>query len=230
MDIQSLTTIVRSLQAPLIGSFISLIGEKTKCLYQIAVICYLIAGFGDLLTLQIIAWDFVLTTVEVDLDIGFVLILVVNSFFIWRVWVRKSGSSALCISPVMFNSYECSTVHSFNITSTPLAISMGVATLGDTLITLTLAYYLHSKRTQRCYSSAQLITRLLAYVVVTGALTRFFTIFFTSIVRLTSKPSIFSILKLISVKSSICASIRGGMMWYFPLVFPISRPVTIDQP
>ncbi|KAL4070284.1 hypothetical protein J3A83DRAFT_4241972 [Scleroderma citrinum] len=65
---------------------------------------------------------------------------------------------------------------------TPLAISMGVATLGDTLITLTLAYYLHSKRTQ---SSAQLITRLLAYVVVTGALT-----------------SIFSILKLISILAS----------------------------
>ncbi|KAL4076707.1 hypothetical protein V8B97DRAFT_1915589 [Scleroderma yunnanense] len=136
---------------------------------------YLIDGFGDLLTPQIIAWDFV-----VDLDIGFVLILAVNSFFIWRVWKclarQPSGiyrDFSLCFHvDVTWKSFKD---HAY----APLAVSMGVATLGDTLITLTLAYHLHSKRTQ---SSTQLVTRLLAYVVGT-------------------EPSMFSIVKLISVKS-----------------------------
>ncbi|KIM64661.1 hypothetical protein SCLCIDRAFT_1213174 [Scleroderma citrinum Foug A] len=45
---------------------------------------------------------------------------------------------------------------------------MGLGILEDALLALILAYYLYSKRTQ---GSAQLITRLLAYVVGTGALT-----------------------------------------------------------
>ncbi|KAL4064289.1 hypothetical protein V8B97DRAFT_1319017 [Scleroderma yunnanense] len=59
---------------------------------------------------------------------------------------------------------------------------MGLAALEDTAIASTLACYLYSKRTP---SSTQLITRLLVYVVGTGALT-----------------SMFSIIELISILAS----------------------------
>ncbi|KAL4076708.1 hypothetical protein V8B97DRAFT_2022007 [Scleroderma yunnanense] len=178
MDIQSLATYVHPLQAPLIGSFISLIFygvscvqtffyfqtypddhillkilESAHCGFMISFNnSYLIDGFGDLLTLAVISWYFV-------------LILIVNLFFIWRVWVFSKKIWPVCIL-------------------VPLTVSMGIAALGDTLMASTLAYYLHFKRTQ---SSTRLITRLLAYVVATGALTSILSI--AELISITASPN-----------------------------------------
>ncbi|KAL4071803.1 hypothetical protein J3A83DRAFT_4371775 [Scleroderma citrinum] len=209
MDIQSLATYVHPLQAPLIGSFISLmILESAHCGFMISFNnSYLIDGFGDLLTLAVISWDFV-----IDCEIGFVLILIVNLFFIWRVWVFSKKIWPVCILVFLviaryalssvptwlafhFDNWSIFKDHAY----VPLTVSMGIAALGDTLIASTLAYYLHFKRTQ---SSTRLITRLLAYVVATGALTRFFPISLASITNLTSDLSILSIAELISITAS----------------------------
>ncbi|KAL4071807.1 hypothetical protein J3A83DRAFT_4236527 [Scleroderma citrinum] len=52
-----------------------------------------------------------------------------------------------------------------------VAASMGASVLGDTLIALTLVYYLHSKHTA---SSVRVVTHLLAYVVGMSVLTSMF--------------------------------------------------------
>ncbi|KAL4071804.1 hypothetical protein J3A83DRAFT_2911308 [Scleroderma citrinum] len=214
MDIQSIAADVRSLQAPLIGSFISLIFYGVSCVQTlfyfqtypgdhillkclIAVIwilesahcgfmisfnnSYLIDGFGDLLTPQIIAWFCSHPRRELILYLASVVsrnVWLVNLLVFIEIsrYVLSTASSSLAFHvDVTWKSFKD---HAY----APLAVSMGVATLGDTLITLTLAYHLHSKRTQ---SSTQLVTRLLAYVVGTGALT-----------------SMFSIVKLISILAS----------------------------
>lgn len=139
-------------------------------------ITYVIDGFGDLMAISDLAWDAV-----VDYEIGFVIILAVNIFFIWRVWMfsRKVWAACLllCLSIARYvlGTYSAAlgfvytTWASFQAPSyTLLGVTMGLGILEDALLALILAYYLYSKRTQ---GSAQLITRLLAYVVGTGALT-----------------------------------------------------------
>ncbi|KAL4071844.1 hypothetical protein J3A83DRAFT_4236816 [Scleroderma citrinum] len=224
MDIHSPATDTCSLQALLIGSFISLIFYGIscvqtffylqtypddhilfKCLIMIIWVLesahsgfmisfnnhYLINRFGDFQALEIISWDFV-----VDLNIGFILVLIVNSFFIWRVWVFSRKVWVVCllafleIARYVLSTTPTSLVFHVDVTwksfkdhaYVPLAVSMGVATLGDILIASILAYYLHCKCTQ---CNRQLITQILAYVVGTGALT-----------------SAFSIIKLISILAS----------------------------
>ncbi|KAL4065254.1 hypothetical protein J3A83DRAFT_438076 [Scleroderma citrinum] len=66
----------------------------------------------------------------------------------------------------------------------PLAVTMGAGVLGDTLMASILAYYLHSKRTQ---GSAQLITRLMGYVVGTGAFTSMFAAI--ELIAITASPN-----------------------------------------
>ena len=69
-----------------------------------------------------------------------------------------------------------------------LAVTFGLVIVEDTLMASILTYYLYTRRTARLESastviivhkacgcsSAHIVTHLLAYVVATGALTRFF--------------------------------------------------------
>lgn len=210
MNTTSLETYAHALlQDPLIGSFFSLILYGVSCVqtffyfqtypndslwlkclvaflwilesahsgFTMAFnITYVIDGFGDLVAISNLAWDAV-----VDYEIGFVVILIVNIFFVWRVWMfsRKvwAASLLLCLSIARYVLGTYSAALGFVNTTwttfkdqsyTPLAVTMGIGVLEDTLLALILAYYLHSRRTQ---GSTQLVTRLLAYVVGTGALT-----------------------------------------------------------
>ncbi|KAL4079189.1 hypothetical protein J3A83DRAFT_1044465 [Scleroderma citrinum] len=142
---------------------------------------YLIEGFGDFAVITQINWPFV-----VNIEIGLVVIVFVNLFYVWRVWIlsRKiwvvlllffltiirfvlgSVSTMLACINATWGLYQ-------NDSYVLLGISMGLAAFEDTVIAATLAYYLHSKRTQ---SSTRLITRLLVYIVGTGTLTSMFSI------------------------------------------------------
>ncbi|KAL4076670.1 hypothetical protein V8B97DRAFT_1479039 [Scleroderma yunnanense] len=197
MDIHSPATDTCSLQALLIGSFISLIFYGIscvqtffylqtypddhilfKCLIMIIWVLesahsgfmisfnnhYLINRFGDFQALEIISWDFM-----VDLNIGFILVLIVNS----KVWVvcllafLEIARYVLSTTPTSLVFHVDVTWKSFKDHAyVPLAVSMGVATLGDILIASILAYYLHCKCTQ---CNRQLITQILAYVVGTAS-------------------------------------------------------------
>ncbi|KIM64657.1 hypothetical protein SCLCIDRAFT_613265 [Scleroderma citrinum Foug A] len=137
---------------------------------------YLINGFGNLVLLTQISWDLL-----ASFEISFVVMFIVNLFFTWRVWVFCKKVWAVCL--LLFLSiaryvmatvsialgFYYSTWASFKDHAyLPLTITLGVAVFGDASMALILAYYLHEKRTER---STQLITRLLTYVVGTGALT-----------------------------------------------------------
>ncbi|KAL4075396.1 hypothetical protein V8B97DRAFT_2022353 [Scleroderma yunnanense] len=175
MDTQSLAAYAHALQDPFIGSFISLIFYGVSCVQTLFYFqtypddgiwlkilesahsaflisfnnSYLIVGFGDLVALDHIACLHH-TRMFLYFELQFVVILIVNLFFTWRVWMFSRKAWAVCLL-------------------VPLAVTMGAGVLGDTLMASILAYYLHSKRTQ---GSAQLITRLMGYVVGTGAFTR----------------------------------------------------------
>ncbi|KAL4071815.1 hypothetical protein J3A83DRAFT_4400422 [Scleroderma citrinum] len=241
MDTQSAASYVRQLQAPLVGSFISLIFYGISCVqtffyfqtypndrkllkWMVAVIwilesvhsgfiisfnnSYFINGFSDPAIFEHIIWDFM-----VNIEIGFIIILIVNLFFIWRVWMLSRRAWVivlllfLVIAPygvycqeLVFLTYSILMpavlasvsilIGFFDNTWTSFmehalaiaAASMGATVLADTLIASTLAYYLYSRRAQ---SSTRMVTRLLAYVVGTGALT-----------------SIFSVIELICILSS----------------------------
>ncbi|KAL4064292.1 hypothetical protein V8B97DRAFT_1317885 [Scleroderma yunnanense] len=214
MDIATLALYVHALQDLFIGSFISLIFYGVSCVqtffyfqtypddhmllkYLVAIIwilesahsgfviafnnSYLIEGFGDFTVITQINWPFV-----VNIEIGLVVIVFVNLFYVWRVWIlsRKiwvvlllffltiirfvlgSVSTMLACINATWGLYQ-------NDSYVLLGISMGLAAFEDTVIAATLAYYLHSKRTQ---SSTRLITRLLVYIVGTGTLTSMFSI------------------------------------------------------
>lgn len=206
---QSLGSYARVLQGPLIGSFISILlyGVSCvltflyfqtypddhvwlKCLVTIIWIlesihtgflvsfnntCF-INGFGDLVVLRRIPWDLL-----VSFEISFLITLIVNLFFIWRVWrfskkiwavgllLLLSTTRYVIATVALSLGFHYSTWASFKDHAYALlAVALGVAILGDTLLALILAYYLRDKRTP---GSAQLVTRVLAYVVATGALT-----------------------------------------------------------
>ncbi|KAL4076729.1 hypothetical protein V8B97DRAFT_1491912 [Scleroderma yunnanense] len=105
------------LQAPLIGSFFSLLWDL-NVLFQVAVIwiletiqsgltisfnnTYLIRGFGNMSVLSHIAWNLVVYTTQsfmsssdwlmvpkVSCQVGLVVIFLVNMYFTWRVWKCK---------------------------------------------------------------------------------------------------------------------------------------------
>ncbi|KAL4071802.1 hypothetical protein J3A83DRAFT_2913375 [Scleroderma citrinum] len=167
---------------------------------------YLIDRFGEIDALDLIAWDFV-----VDCEIGFFITLLVNLLFIWRVWAFSKKVWPVCILLFLeISRYIMSTVTTslaFHVyvnwgtfkdhAYVALAVTMGVAALADSLIASILAYYLHSKRTQR---STRLITHLLAYIVGTGALTSILSIL--QLITITTSPNslLFVPFSLIQIK------------------------------
>ncbi|KAL4076697.1 hypothetical protein V8B97DRAFT_1915580 [Scleroderma yunnanense] len=202
MDTQSAASYVRQLQAPLVGSFISLmILESVHSGFIISFNnSYFINGFSDPAIFEHIIWDFM-----VNIEIGsyspiamwclLICYIPVKLLYLASVDVIQkglghcptfvSGNCSIC-NRLSFNidrrhSFFDNTWTSFMEHALAIAAaSMGATVLADTLIASTLAYYLYSRRAQ---SSTRMVTRLLAYVVGTGALT-----------------SIFSVIELICVK------------------------------
>ncbi|KIM64660.1 hypothetical protein SCLCIDRAFT_1213166 [Scleroderma citrinum Foug A] len=80
----------------------------------------------------------------------------------------------------------------------PLTVSMGLAALEDTLMALVLAYYLHDKRAQ---GSMQMVTRLLAYIIGTGALTSLIAIM--ELVAILASPNTLLFLSFVLIYAKI---------------------------
>ncbi|KAL4076727.1 hypothetical protein V8B97DRAFT_2108453 [Scleroderma yunnanense] len=157
-------------------------------------------------------------------------------YFTWRVWRFSEnvmaarllvflsisrfavvlGTTATILA-FIYNTWEAFEPHAFAI----LAATMSLAVVEDTLMALILTYYLYSRRTAR---SAQLVTRLLAYIVGTGALTSMGALM--ELVALSASPhnllylSIIhvlvyansALLSLGNVAGSIYDSIRGSLV------------------
>ncbi|KAL4076705.1 hypothetical protein V8B97DRAFT_1915587 [Scleroderma yunnanense] len=169
-DSQSAASYVHLLQPPFIGSFISLmILESAHSGFTISFNnSYLIGGFNDP---TIFGHMICLRCRDsmVTVEIGFVIILVVNLFFIciqeglghFPTCTEELNrqQSFLVIAPYVLalvsmwighHSFFGDTWTSFQGKAYALvAASMGASVLGDTLIALTLVYYLHSKHTAR---------------------------------------------------------------------------------
>lgn len=102
-------------------------------------------------------------------------------YFTWRVWKFSKDIRAACllvfltisrfilataviILGFIYNTWE-SAEHDANAI---LVVTLPLAVFEDTLMASILSYYLYTRRTTR---STQLVTRLLTYIVATGALT-----------------------------------------------------------
>lgn len=181
----------------------------TESIYSGLVISFnntcFINGFGNLVLIDRIPWDLLVSS-----ELSFFTIFIVNLFFVWRVWIFSKKIWAvgllLLLSTIRYAIATVSIALGFHYSSWEsfkdhayvlIAITMGVAILGDTVIALSLAYYLRDRRTPR---SARLITRILAYVVGTGALTSMVLIMELIFILVSSNDLIFVPFALVQVR------------------------------
>ncbi|KAG9309603.1 hypothetical protein JVU11DRAFT_10264 [Chiua virens] len=157
---------------------------------------YLIVGFGSEAILSNIHWEMIGTFV-----VGFTIAYFVNLYYTWRIWIREWEilqiilefltqcvvsqnrwivgilavlATGRVIAALIGCSYLVRDAYSwivFREASTPSVLStMIIGILEDTMGATLMAYYLHSQRSG-LQQTDQLINRLLAYSVATGALT-----------------------------------------------------------
>jgi len=142
---------------------------------------YLIIGYGNPLILAKIHWSAgVLTTTTL------VIVIIVHSFFIYRVWVLSNKCLPAVAIPtilVLINTgfdaavtaflFKYKTWEAFHAqTETLVAVYVASSLLVaiDIMVTVILVYYLHGRRT-RYERTSHLVRQLEMYVVNSGAIT-----------------------------------------------------------
>jgi hypothetical protein len=146
---------------------------------------YLIVNFGNLEVLQVQVW-----TVQVEPMIAYTIMLIVQAFFITRIW-QLSGRKWIFPSILAFFSLSAFgagvaivvKVFTFKLWSSSLlpymkvlvATNKALETAVDALITGALVYYLRRGRSgmQRTNSTNSMIDRLIVFAVNRGAITTF---------------------------------------------------------
>ncbi|KAF9218378.1 hypothetical protein BS17DRAFT_791567 [Gyrodon lividus] len=160
---------------------------------------YLILNYGNPLALNRVIWSVGATYI-----IGFLVAWIVDIFFVWRIW-RLSNKIWICVFLTMLETIRIgagigaciiglryTAISIFFTKLHPIMIAACIlAAFSNTLIALTLCYYLRRwrggmKRTQH------VIDRLLVYTINTGALTSLFAILSVTIYVALSPSTVFT--------------------------------------
>lgn len=142
---------------------------------------YLISGYGNLIYLAGIHWTMAASQVS-----GMVIVLLVHSIFIYRIWilsrreriaiilpsvlvlVNTGFESVLCFS--LFNDDTWTALHSQARSSMAINAAASLNVAVDVVVTATLIYYLRKGRGSG-QRADRLIARLQAYIINSGAIT-----------------------------------------------------------